>query len=147
MDKLKMTRMLRSQSLNSLHHNQTSKETQKRFMFLIQLLTKQLLMLTEELLSTIKVINLKKALTGQTLNGHHLNQTLLVLQRKYMYLIQLLTNQERIPHPTLETEELVSMLKPNLRLRRKAPTGQIPNGLLPNQTLLELQKEFTFLIQ
>ena len=83
-----------------------------------------------------------KEITGQILSGLHLNQTLLVIQKKYLSQIQLPINQELIHLHTSEIEELPFMLNLNLRVT----IGQILSGLLHNQTLLETQKKFWFLI-
>ena len=86
---------------------------------------------------------LLKETIGQIPNGHHHNQTLMVTLKKFLFQIQLHTNLEQIHLLTLVIEELLFMLKLNL----KVTIGQIQNGLHHNQTLLETLKKYLFQIQ
>ena len=146
--------------------NQTLLENLREFMFLTRLhtnleLTPHLTLETEELPSTDKLVqNLpiqkQSRPTGQIPNGLHQtlgNQTLLENQREFMFLTRLHTNLELTPHPTSETEELLSTdkLKPNQPTQKQSgTTGQTLNGPLQtpdNQISTVHQNVSTFLIQ
>jgi len=109
--------------------------TQKEFMFLIQLLTNQELILLhilviEEQHSTHNLTltvtqEIKIGIIGQIPIGLHLIMASRVILREFMYLIQLHINQGPIPHLILVIEELHFMLKEMINL--KEPTKELIN--------------------